>query len=249
MEIFALWCHPRSVSTAFERVMRARGDLKVLHEPFMYHHYLNRSQRLFPDFEPDPEHPQSYGDIRAMILKHAAAGPVFFKDMAYYVTEDLPSDRGLMAAISHAFLIRDPAEAILSYHRRDPGFTCTELGHEAQFRLYEALAAAGHEPLVLRSDRLRSAPRETMARYWSAVGLSFAEHAFAWDGAVPEDWRSVAAWHSDVLSQGAIMPPRAGGDAAAELAALGPRFTEIDRHHRPYYEALCEIADAAAHQK
>ena len=34
--IIALWSHPRSMSTAFERIMRSRGDLDCLHEPFMY---------------------------------------------------------------------------------------------------------------------------------------------------------------------------------------------------------------------
>ena len=73
MQIHALWCHPRSVSTAFERIMRARGDLQVFHEPFMYHHYLTQTDRPFPDFEPEPDHPRTYADIRAMILDAARA--------------------------------------------------------------------------------------------------------------------------------------------------------------------------------
>ena len=43
--IIALWSHPRSMSTAFERIMRARGDLDCLHEPFMYDYYINRAPR------------------------------------------------------------------------------------------------------------------------------------------------------------------------------------------------------------
>lgn len=38
--IVALWTHPRSVSTAFERVMMERGDFKILHEPFSYLYYV-----------------------------------------------------------------------------------------------------------------------------------------------------------------------------------------------------------------
>ncbi|MCO5125978.1 MAG: hypothetical protein M9957_01250 [Rhodobacteraceae bacterium] len=34
--IIAMWSHPRSMSTAIERIMRERGDLDCLHEPFMY---------------------------------------------------------------------------------------------------------------------------------------------------------------------------------------------------------------------
>ena len=39
--IIALWTHPRSISTAFERVMMERGDLKILHEPFSYLYYVD----------------------------------------------------------------------------------------------------------------------------------------------------------------------------------------------------------------
>jgi len=226
--------------------MRARGDLTVLHEPFMYHYYLHRSERLFPDFDPDPDHPQSYADIRADILSKAEHGPVFFKDMAYYVAEDLPGDRPFLAAMTHAFLVRDPTEAILSYHKRDPDFTSVELGIEAQARLHDALAEAGQSPLVLTADQLRHDPTGTLRRYWHHVGLPYAEHAFSWDDSVPEGWESVVGWHGDVLRHGEIRKPEKARDIHADLAALGAPLTDYERHHRPFYEHLAQIADRQA---
>lgn len=160
MQIHALWCHPRSVSTAFERIMRERGDLAVLHEPFMYHHYLTQSDRMFPHFRSEPGHPQTYADIRAHILETAKQAPVFFKDMAYYVANDLPADIAVMSEVTHASLVRDPAEEALPYQKRDPAFTQAELGHEAQHRLYSVLTAAGHKPLVVTADQVRRARRD-----------------------------------------------------------------------------------------
>ena len=248
MNIHALWCHPRSVSTAFERIMRERGDLSVLHEPFMYHHYLTSTDRLFPEFTPDPGHPETYADIRAMILEKARTAPVFFKDMAYYVADALPQDAAFAGQMSHAFLLRDPVEAALSYARLDPDFTCLELGHEAQHRLYQALLAMGHTPLVLTADQLRDAPQRTLQRYWTHVGLEFAEHAFTWDNRVPEGWQSVKGWHREVLQSGAIHRPKSA-DAAAELAKLGGRYAEYAAHHAPFYAQMRGIAEAQAHQK
>ncbi|MEZ5772185.1 MAG: hypothetical protein R3D61_11380 [Defluviimonas denitrificans] len=43
--IIAMWSHPRSMSTAIERIMRERGDLDCLHEPFMYDYYVHRQVR------------------------------------------------------------------------------------------------------------------------------------------------------------------------------------------------------------
>jgi len=238
MQIFALWCHPRSMSTAFERVMRERGDVDVMHEPFMYEYYLNNPNRVFADFTPDPDHPKTYAAIRDMILTRAQTQPVFFKDMAYYVLDHLPGDPDFMAAAHHAFLIRDPAESILSYHRRDPGFTCEEVGIEAQSRLFEALRAAGQSPLVIRASDVRAAPEAQIARYCAAAGLRHRPAALNWDSSLPKGWETVQDWHGDVIKSGAIRPPETGRDFHAELAMLGPPYTDYDTHHRPFFEAL-----------
>lgn len=248
MMIHALWCHPRSVSTAFERIMRERGDLRVLHEPFMYHHYFSTTDRLFPDFSPEPGHPRTYADIRALIRTKAADSPVFFKDMAYYVLENLPDDAAFADQMSHAFLIRHPAEAVVSYANRDSGFTQLELGHEAQHRLYTTLVERGHKPLVMTADQLRHDPQTTLTRYWSHVGLCYMQHAFTWGNSVPDGWRSVASWHSEVLDSGAIKPPEPV-DAQARLDALGAPFVDYVTHHLPFYARMQVIAEIQAHQK
>ena len=229
--------------------MRAREDIQVLHEPFMYHYYLTQTERLFPGFEPEPGHPQTYGDIRQMILDRAASGPVFFKDMAYYVQADLPADPDFLQGMSHAFLVRDPAESIVSYHSRDPDFTRTELGLEAQYRLYQALVEQGQNPLVMTADQLRNAPEKTLDRYWRHAGLPHAENAFRWSNQVPDGWQSVVAWHADVLEHGAIQKPDKTRDYVAEVAVLGAPFTDYERHHRPFYNRLRELAGHNTHQK
>ena len=248
MEIHALWCHPRSVSTAFERIMRERDDMNVFHEPFMYHHYLNATDRMFPDFTPEPGHPTSYEDIRAMIREKAQAGPVFFKDMAYYIADLLPKDKVFVAQMTHAFLLRNPVEAAVSYARLDPSFARTELGHEAQHRLYHALVSQGHAPLVLTANQLRGDPKTTMRRYWAYTGLDFADHAFEWDDRVPTGWRSVENWHRGILQSRSIHNP-AKSNAAAQLAEFGAPFTDYAEYHTPFYAELAEIAHRQAHQK
>ncbi len=228
--------------------MRERGDLAVLHEPFMYHHYLTTKDRLFPGFVPEPGHPTTYADIRRMILETAEEGPVFFKDMAYYVAEALPDDADFAGQMTHAFLIRNPAEAAMSYAKRDPEFTCTELGIKAQNRLYHALIAQGHRPLVMTADQLRDDPRRTLRRYWRHAGLGFAAHAFEWDDRVPEAWQSVQSWHQDVLQSGSIRRPDRG-DAASQPVSLEAPYSDYVACHTPYYAELRNIAHIQAHQK
>ena len=130
--IIALWCHPRSRSTAMERVLIETEVFEVFHEPFSYYHYLEKEHRPFPNFHPEAHHPQTFDGIKDMILKAAETKPVFFKDMSYYVSDRFNSDESFFKRIKNTFLVRDPAAAFLSYLKLDDEFTVEEAGIEAQ---------------------------------------------------------------------------------------------------------------------
>ncbi len=244
-QIIALWSHPRSMSTATERIMRERGDLKCFHEPFMYDYYVNRSVRQMPHFSAEEERPASLAAIRAMLVEAARAGPVFFKDMSYYVVEALDQERGFFAALTDVFLIRDPRRAILSYFKLDPDFTDEEAGLEAQWRHFEWLRAAkGKAPPVIEAEAIAANPQGAMGALWDAIGLTRRDRAFSWQQAsVPEDWGQVAEWHQAASSSGGIRPPAPESDAEidarfAAAAARHPHLQSIFDHHLPYYQRL-----------
>lgn len=245
--IIALWAHPRSMSTATERVARTRGDLDCAHEPFMYDYYVHRRAGEMPHFEVQPDHPTSYAAIRDMLLFRAQQGPVFFKDMAYYVLPYLAEDAVFAARLRHVFLVRDPHAALASYHALDPQFTLEEAGIEAQWRLFDVLEGMGHAPLVLRSEDIRANPVGMMRALWDHAGLADAPDALNWDGPPPEDWAQVGAWHAAATGSTSIRPmapdhmerSAAQFEAAAEDA---PRLRTILAHHRPFYDRLCARA-------
>ena len=223
--------------------MRERGDLTVLHEPFMYFFYLSKAWANCPHFHPDPTHPTDYEGIRDMIRTLAETGPVFVKDMAYYVLPELLDDLSFSRNAHHAFLVRQPVEAILSYAKLDPDFTSEEVGIEGQWQLFTGLVEAGLDPIVLRSEALRSDPKGQIGGYWRAVGLEPKPAAFEWNSDLPDGWQHVKDWHDDVLQSGAIRPPDNNRDQAQELALLPDRFTEMCRHHQTFYEKLIAFAD------
>lgn len=63
-QIIILLSHPRSLSTAFERIMRERGDMFVLHEPFTYLYYLKN----FPNSSELSDFPASFPKTKVHIL-------------------------------------------------------------------------------------------------------------------------------------------------------------------------------------
>ena len=246
--IYALWAHPRSMSTAIERLMRARGDLDCLHEPFLHDYYLNRRQGPdLPHFRPDPAAPQTYKQIRDDILARADAGPVFFKDMAYYVMPHILEDAGFLARLTPVFLIRDPHATIASYYRLDPQVSSEEIGLVSLHRLFQAVARRdGAAPPVLRAEAVQQDPQGLIGALWARLGLAPAAGAFNWrDAAVPEDWNYVAGWHDAVSASAGIRPPepdRAERDRArfARLCLAAPHLNRYLESHMPAYRALAE---------
>ena len=247
--IIALWCHPRSMSTVIERVMRERGDCTCFHEPFLHHYYIDRAVRELPHFDVDPETPTSYAEIRDGLLAAAEHGAVFVKDMSYYVVPTLFDDPDFAGRVTHSFLIRDPVSAILSHHKLDPGVTREEIGLEAQWRHVSWLIeTTGETPVVVEAESVQRDAQAMIGAYWRRVGLPPVADAFEWSSDdIPDDWRQVAGWHETVATSGAIRDYSAE-DAAVRraefeaAAAAAPQLNAYLAHHQPFYEKLRGLA-------
>ena len=254
--IIALWVHPRSISTAIERLMRERGDLDCLHEPFMYYYYLGLGRRELPHADLEDGRLTAFDDIVSDLRRRRAEKPVFFKDMGYYVVPRIFEQPALATTMDHVILIRDPRKSILSYTRLDPDVSLEEVGFEAQWRLYDWLckqraASALPPPPVIRAEAVQADPEGVIGALWRTLGLSPCPHAFHWrPDDVPGDWNTVLDWHRDVLASGGIRPPDQDGEVVtarqwAEAVAARPRLGRLLEHHRPFYEQLAARADSA----
>lgn len=156
------------MSTATERIMRERGDLRCFHEPFMYLYYVGDGVKEMPLFEADPDHPTRYEDIRDMLLAAGETGPVFFKDMSYYILDRMTEDESFARRLTNTFLIRDPAKSITSFYRKDSGVRLEEIGLEDQWRHFEWLAKLlGAPPPVIDAADIQADPAG-MIRAWCA---------------------------------------------------------------------------------
>lgn len=242
-KMIVLWSHPRSMSTATERLMRERGDLWCAHEPFMYDYYVHRGVARMPHFDVQDNHPVHYEAIRDMLMARARTEPVFFKDMAYYVMPRILSDSEFLQRLTHVFLIRNPVAAILSYHKLDPGLTLEEVGIEAQWALFDALRRKNASPVVIEAEDVRRDPEGMMRRLWHAIDLPYRAEAFEWQAENPKDWAQVGAWHGKASTSTGILPEDkdevARKDAEfAELTRAHPNLTAYLVHHAPFYRLL-----------
>jgi len=231
------------MSTSVERIMRERGDFECLHEPFMYHYYLNQKHRKMPYFEPKQDHPVTYEGVRDMILEKAQITPVFFKDMAYYVDSDIINDIKFCKNTTHCFLIRNPQAAIASYYKLDNEVTLPEIGIEAQWRVYSHLVETGTKPVVIQAENIRKDARSAVGSWWKTINLVSKDSAFAWSKESPEDWEQVKGWHQQSIQSTSIHPWTEAEEQKEidrfEAAALkAPHLRSYLAHHQVFYNRL-----------
>jgi len=236
-KILALWAVPRSTSTAFEWMMRMRGDMTCFHEPFGEVWYQGESPdwpRLQPDSVRTPG--LTYQSAWAALRAAAADGPVFVKDFPLYL-DALWSD-DFFDCFTHSFIIRDPAKTLASMYRHWPDFHIKETGFAEQRALFDHLASKScAPPPVIDSDDLLEDPAGMVAAWCQAVGIDFIEEALRWaPGARDEvSWWDGGAFHENLRnSQGLEPQPRTHVD----IAAAPPRVQDACKVTRPHYDHL-----------
>lgn len=237
-KIIALWAIPRSTSTAFEWMMRQRGDLDCLHEPFGEAWYQGEDP-LWPRFKSgDKTTPGlSIESVWHEIQARAAKGPVFIKDFPHYINHMWDGD--FLSHFTHAFLIRDPAKTISSIYDKWPDFDELEVGFPEQRALFDLLTALhGAPPPVIDSDDLLERPREMTEAFCDAVGIPFIEEALRWEaGGDPSahSWWDGGSFHGNLAKSTGLVPQKR---RYIEIENAPERVRRVHRRMKPHYDRL-----------
>ena len=235
-KVIALWTYPRTVSTAFERVMMERGDFEVLHEPFSYLYYVHEKTATIQQEFIDPDHPVTYSAIREMIFETAKKRPLFFKDMAAHCFENLVNDSDFLSCVTNTFLIRDPAKTIASYYALNPDVSNSEIGCEQLCRLYRfTQESTGRMPIIVDADDLEDDPAGLMESYCNSLGIKFLPHSLSWSPESSEKWKIWEGWHRDAAQSSGIVKNLEVFDETIENNACLRTYYE---YHLPFYQVM-----------
>ncbi|MFJ6618267.1 sulfotransferase family protein [Kitasatospora sp. NPDC091335] len=227
--VLALWSAPRCRSTAFARMMTERDDRVVVHEPF---------SRVvdFGEVEVGDRVAHTEQDVLARLRAIAAEKPVFFKDTTDFHYPALLADEDFLAAATHTFIIRHPAEAIASHHALNPDLGRDEIGFARLYEIFTAVQnATGTTPVVVDSDDLLDRPAETVRAYCAAVGIPFVPEALNWGAGMRSEWQTTSKWHQSTSETTGFARGRSDG---AEKVAADPVLRAHRDFHLPYYEKL-----------
>ncbi|NET01943.1 MAG: sulfotransferase family protein [Sphaerospermopsis sp. SIO1G1] len=200
-KILALWAIPRSTSTAFETMMRERGDFFVSHEPFALSFYYSEDRcntTRCPDIVPNAKY--NFSSTWEKLQQKNEKQRVFIKDMGYQVIPIANED--FLSCFENTFLIRHPAKTLPSLFEIWPDFTLEETGYVELNRLFEIVnKMSGKISILIDSDDLVQKPEATIKAYCNAVGIPFIQEALKWKSKIkPEISQLEGGWHNYLQS-------------------------------------------------
>ena len=206
--ITALWAVPRSTSTAFEWMMRQRGDLNCFHEPFGEAWYQGENP-LWPRVTDESVRTPglTLEGVLDKLLSDAREGPIFTKDFPHYVAHIW--DSKFLEYFNHSFLIRDPAKTITSMFKHWPDFHMIEAGFIEQRQLFDLVSDhLGSPPPVLDSDDLLEDPYKLIQLWCKSVNLPFIESALRWEPGARDEvsWWDGGSFHENLRNSNGLKP-------------------------------------------
>lgn len=223
-----LWGTPRSMSTAFLRMMLERGDHEVFHEPFSS--IVVQGRTTVGD-----RTATSHDELLKLLEERAGDHPVFVKETTEYDYLSTGGER-IPYAGRHTFIVRDPRRVIPSHYAMNPDMVCDEIGYGYQVEIARRVReATGVRPFVVEAEDLLVDARDTVERYCRYAGIPFLPSSLSWQPGDQKVWSRTSQWHRDAAGSTAFQR----SDRSYESTVDNDRFLyECYWHHRPHYNVL-----------
>jgi hypothetical protein len=144
-------------------------------------------------------------------------------------------DRGWLDAVTNCFLIRDPAEVIVSYIKKNDDPTLEDIGFVQQAEIFDWVRGhTGTIPPVVDARDVLADPERILRLLCEAVGLAFTDAMLSWPPGLREtDGIWAKYWYNEVETSTGFRKPAKG-----QAASIPPRLKEIHERSRECYEQL-----------
>jgi hypothetical protein len=234
----AMWSGPRNISTAMMRSWGNRPDTFVCDEPF-YAYYLEATGRDHPGAieviargETDPQ------KVIAQLTGPIPGGKRIFyqKQMTHHLLPEI--DRSWLGAVTNCFLIRDPAEVIVSYIKKNNDPMLEDIGFVQQAEIFDwARAEIGATPAVIDARDILENPERILRLLCEAIGVEFTDAMLFWPPGLREtDGIWAKHWYTEVAESTSFRKP-----PDREPAPVPERLRPVCERARECYDRLYEI--------
>jgi len=233
-----MWSGPRNISTAMMRAWGNREDTVVVDEPF-YACYLARTRKNHPLAEEIIAHGETdWRRVVARLTTDSIPGGrnIFYqKLMTHHLLPEI--DRDWITRLTNCFLIRDPAEVIASYLRKNDEPELEDLGFVQQTEIFEAVRkVTGKVPPVIDAKDVLQNPERVLRLLCEAVGVEFDPAMLQWPPGLREtDGVWAKHWYGEVERSTSFQPYKAKSVSVPEqFKAVHERCRECYDRLRPY---------------
>jgi hypothetical protein len=206
----AMWSGPRNISTAMMRAWENRDDTFVVDEPF-YAFYLKKTGA----HHPGAEEVIAAGETDWSKIVANLTGPIpngrricYQKQMTHHLLPEVSRD--WLRQVTNCFLIRDPAEVIVSYIKKNREPTVEDLGFVQQAEIFDFLRrqTGSVPPVIDGADVLRD-PEPMLRLLCDAIGVEFSNAMLSWPpGPRETDGIWAKYWYAEVERSTAFAPYR-----------------------------------------
>ena len=231
----AMWSGPRNISTAMMRSWGNRPDTVVVDEPF-YAFYLKATGKQHPGAEEVIGNGET--DWQKVIERLLAPIPngkriYFQKQMTHHLVPGV--DRTWLGAATNCFLIRDPAEVIASYIKKNVDPALEDLGFVQQGEIFDWVCQhSSVPPPVIDARDVLENPTRILGLLCDAVGVEFDEAMLSWPPGLREtDGTWAKHWYGEVITSTGFRKA-----AAKETELVPEQLREIHDRCRECYDRL-----------
>ena len=229
-----MWSGPRNISTAMMRAWGNRADTVVVDEP-LYAFYLKATGKKHPLMEEVVASGET--DWRKVVAGLTTAIPqdkaIFYqKQMTHHLLPDLRRD--WLGALTNCFLIRDPAEVIASYVKKNDDPELEDLGFVQQAEIFDWAREDSRSipPVIDARDVLRD-PARMLRLLCEAIGVEFEAAMLNWPpGLRATDGVWAKYWYGEVARSTGFEP------YCVRAAEVPERLRAIEGRCREAYERL-----------
>ena len=211
-----------------------RANTAVVDEPF-YAFYLKATGRKHPGADEVIAHGET--DWRKVVTQ--LIGPIprgqsmfFQKQMTHHLLPEI--DRPWLVDLTNCFLIRDPAEVITSYIKKNDDPTLEDLGFVQQTEIFDWIRQrSGSVPPVIDARDILQDPERILRLLCESIGVAFDQAMLSWPPGLREtDGVWAKHWYSEVARSTGFQPYRAKNEPVPQ------RLREIHERCHECYERL-----------
>lgn len=204
----AMWSGPRNISTALMRAWENRPDTTVHDEP-LYAHYLHQTGLPHPGAaDIIAAQPTDWRDVAAHLIGPVPGGHAIYyqKHMTHHLLPHI--EREWVLELANAFLIRQPAEVLISLAKVLPDATIDQTGIPQQHALFQYIREqTGIIPPVIDARDVLEDPRRLLSALCKCLGVPFTEAMLSWPpGPRPTDGVWAPHWYASVEKSTGFQP-------------------------------------------